>query len=189
MESIWKKYLKPIDNVKKTDAKVTKLDCIVVGGGIAGIMCAYMLAKEGQKVTIIEAAQVLGGVTSNTTAHVTSLQGRYRDIPGAKRRKLFFQSQQQGIDGIEELVNKHKIDCDFQRTDGIVFGNGKPLKKEFKVMKKISSDIRLEKNKKLPFGDFDCITLNMQARFNPIYFCDGIIKAGNLDIIENYRIK
>jgi len=189
MQSVWEKYLQPVNTIPQGDDKIIELDHVVVGGGIAGIMCAYMLSQQGKNVTLIEATHLLGGVTSNTTAHVTSLQGKYRDIPTNRKRREYFESQQDAIEGIVGLIEQHKIDCDFRRVDGIIFGRGKEIKKEFKVMKKFCPDVVFEQNRQLPFGEYDCIALKNQAHFNPIKFCYGIIDAGKFDIIENCRIK
>jgi phytoene dehydrogenase-like protein len=36
-------------------------ETIVVGGGIAGLMCAAKLANAGRSVTVLEASATLGG--------------------------------------------------------------------------------------------------------------------------------
>ena len=35
----------------------SRLDCVVVGGGVVGSACALALAREGLQVTLVEAAQ------------------------------------------------------------------------------------------------------------------------------------
>ena len=47
-------------------------DVAIVGGGIVGITCAYLLAREGLSVVIIEADRILQGTTGHTTAKITS---------------------------------------------------------------------------------------------------------------------
>ena len=47
-------------------------DIAVVGGGITGIISAYLLAKAGRKVTLIDAGKLMDGVTGNTTAKITA---------------------------------------------------------------------------------------------------------------------
>src|SRR5262245_17033882 len=47
-------------------------DVCVVGAGIAGLTTAYLLAKEGKKVVVLEAAAVGGGETGRTTAHLSN---------------------------------------------------------------------------------------------------------------------
>ncbi len=44
-----------------------RVDVAIVGGGITGITCAYLLTREGIKVAIIEADRILHGTTGHTT--------------------------------------------------------------------------------------------------------------------------
>jgi ribulose 1,5-bisphosphate synthetase/thiazole synthase len=47
-------------------------DTVVVGSGIAGLSVAYELALRGQKVVVIDRGRIAGGMTSRTSAHLTS---------------------------------------------------------------------------------------------------------------------
>ena len=48
----------------------TKLtDVIIIGGGHNGLTCAYYLAKKGMKVTILEAADKVGGAAVTDEFH------------------------------------------------------------------------------------------------------------------------
>jgi all-trans-retinol 13,14-reductase len=44
-----------------------KYDTVIAGAGISGLMCGYILAKEGQKVCILEKNPIPGGCTQNFT--------------------------------------------------------------------------------------------------------------------------
>jgi len=66
-------------------------DTVVVGSGIAGLSVAYELALRGQKVVVIDRGRIAGGMTSRTTAHLTSQSDdgfetliRVRGLEGAK---------------------------------------------------------------------------------------------------------
>jgi glycine/D-amino acid oxidase-like deaminating enzyme len=56
-----------------------KVDITIVGGGMAGILSAYLLKKEGFNVAVIEANRILEGTTGHTTAKLTSQHGLIYD--------------------------------------------------------------------------------------------------------------
>jgi L-2-hydroxyglutarate oxidase LhgO len=53
-----------------TMAEVLALDCIVVGGGVIGLAIARELAISGREVVLLEAGDVVGGVTSSRNSEV-----------------------------------------------------------------------------------------------------------------------
>src|SRR4051812_44885563 len=56
-------------------------DVVIVGAGISGLTSAYLLAKAGQKVIVVDDGPVGMGETSRTTAHITAaLDDRYFEI-------------------------------------------------------------------------------------------------------------
>jgi phytoene dehydrogenase-like protein len=46
---------------------MTDVDCIIVGGGLAGLACARSLVRAGQKVLVLEAADRVGGRVATDT--------------------------------------------------------------------------------------------------------------------------
>ncbi len=50
-------------------------DTVIVGGGIAGLLCAYFLHKRGVPYILIEKDKICGGTTGNTTAKITYQHG------------------------------------------------------------------------------------------------------------------
>jgi glycine/D-amino acid oxidase-like deaminating enzyme/nitrite reductase/ring-hydroxylating ferredoxin subunit len=100
-------------------------DVCVVGAGIAGLTTAYLLAKEGRSVIVLDDGPVAGGETCRTTAHlVNALDDRYYELErlhGEQGARLAAESHTAAVDKIEEIVNEEGIDCDFERVDGYLF--------------------------------------------------------------------
>ena len=44
---------------------------LIIGGGICGLLCAYMLAQEGVDCALVEAGRICSRTSGNTTAKIT----------------------------------------------------------------------------------------------------------------------
>src|SRR5436190_10026840 len=56
-------------------------DVCIVGAGIAGMTTAYLLARAGKSVVVLDDGPIGGGMTGRTTAHlVIALDDRYFEL-------------------------------------------------------------------------------------------------------------
>ena len=106
----------------RSDARA---DVCIVGAGIAGLTTAYLLAKQGRQVIVVDDGPTAGGETCRTTAHlVSALDDRFYHLErlhGGEGARLAAESHAAAIDRIEQIVQEEKIDCDFTRLDGYLF--------------------------------------------------------------------
>jgi glycine/D-amino acid oxidase-like deaminating enzyme len=118
----------PIETVLNND---TSTNVCVIGAGIAGITIAYLLAREGKSVIVLDDGPIGGGMTARTTAHLTNaLDDRFYELErlfGEDGSRLAAASHTAAIDRVEAIVREEKIDCEFERVDGYLFlpTNGK----------------------------------------------------------------
>ena len=78
MDSVWTMTAQlPSFEPLQTDIKI---DVLVIGGGLAGLLCAYRLSKAGVDVALVETDTICSGITKNTTAKITSQHGLVYDI-------------------------------------------------------------------------------------------------------------
>ena len=100
-------------------------DVCVIGAGIAGLTTAYLLAREGRNVTVVDDGLIGAGETCRTTAHLSNaIDDRIYRIEkwhGEDKAKLAVGAHTAAIDQIEQNVRDEKIDCDFTRLDGYLF--------------------------------------------------------------------
>ena len=188
MESIWaksidRKHFKSLDRDIKTDV-------LVVGGGMAGILCAFELQKSGVNCVLVEADRILKGVTNFTTAKITVQHGLiYDDIIskyGAKKAQMYFNAQQQAVKKYTELCKN--IDCDYKTQDAYVYATrdiGK-LEREAAAYKQIGIKYEFCKDTKLPIGVKGALKITNQAQFNPLKFAFHL--AEELQIYENTKV-
>lgn len=98
-------------------------DLVIVGAGITGLTTAIFTAKAGVKVTIIEKNQVgYGASTRNggqTLAGLKLSPGALFKKYGQDKAIAFYRETLKAIDGLEEFLREHQIDCDFSRAGGL----------------------------------------------------------------------
>ena len=97
----------------------------IVGAGIAGMTTAYLLAKDGLSVIVVDDGPIAGGETGRTTAHLSfALDDGYTELErlhGERGSRLAAESHKAAVDRIEQIVREENIDCDFERLDGYLF--------------------------------------------------------------------
>ena len=52
-----------------------KTDVVIVGGGLAGVLCLKELTERGVDCVLLEAKSIGSGITKNTTAKITFQHG------------------------------------------------------------------------------------------------------------------
>src|SRR5215218_5751982 len=84
-----------------------RTDVCIVGAGIAGLTTAYLLAREGRSVVVLDDGEIGGGMSSMTAAHlVTALDDRYFELErlhGEEGARYAAESHATAIDLIESI--------------------------------------------------------------------------------------
>ncbi|ARO88735.1 (2Fe-2S)-binding protein [Nitrosospira lacus] len=181
-QSIWMRTALPQFPVlrEKLDTEVC-----VIGGGIAGLTTAYLLAREGKRVTLIDAAEIGGGETARTTAHFFPPDNRYFAIEeafGTSKARLVAESFQQATALVESIVKSEKLDCEFERLDGYLFSltldGYADLDKEFDAARQAGIEVyRKERVPDLSFNTGPCLKFPNQAQFHPLKYLKGLAEA------------
>ncbi len=160
-------------------------DVVIAGGGLAGLLCAYTLAKAGKRVIVLEAATVGDGITAATTAFLTqSIDTDVSDLlsmHGKANARLIISSHQKAIDYIEQIIEDEHIDCDFMRVPDIHYSNEvseeKALQDEYTAYKKLGIEVALRQDTDLGFVQAGHIVIPNQAKFHPLKFINGLLPA------------
>ncbi len=101
------------------------VDVCVVGAGIAGLTVAYLLAREGKRVVVLERGAFGCNNTGRTTAHLSNvIDDGYtwlEKVRGKDGARLAFDSHSAAIEQIAQIVSEEAIDCDFVRLAGHLF--------------------------------------------------------------------
>ena len=188
MDSIWNEAAQhtpcaPLNGVRSTDV-------LIIGGGIAGILCAYQLKKAGVDCILAEADEICSGITQNTTAKITLAHGLMYDKTlrrfGEEKTRLYAKAQNKAI---EEYANLCKdIDCDFERRNAFVYSltDRQKIEKEVDALNCVGIKTELSKADELPFPVAGAVCIKNQAQFHPLKFLYEIAK--DLPIYEHTKV-
>ena len=104
-------------------AQDLKTDVLIVGGGMAGLLCAFLLSQAGADYALVEADRICGGITKNTTAKLTAQHGliyhRLMDEFGADAAHLYLRVNLEALERYRTLCRT--IPCDFEEQDAYVY--------------------------------------------------------------------
>ena len=161
-----------------TLAEDLEVDVAIVGAGITGLTSAYLLAKEGIKVAIIDAGKILNGTTGHTTAKITAQHGLIYDelinTLGLESAKLYYQANDEGLQFIKQLVQAQNIDCEFTNQDAYVYTNSdeytQQLHNEYQAYKKLGIESEFSTSIEMPFDVKAAIIMKNQAQFHPLKY-------------------
>lgn len=182
------------ENTERTRFEVLKekknTDVLIIGGGIAGILCAYMLKNAGVDCILAEVGRICGGITKNTTAKITLGHGLLYDKLirrfGEERARLYLEAQQQACKNYAELCTE--IQCDYETKDSYVYSmnNRKKIEREVDALNRLGAGAEFSAELPLPFEVAGAVCVKNQAQFNPIKFAFAV--AEKLPIYENTKV-
>ena len=152
-----------------------KVDVAVVGGGIAGITCAYILKQENLTVAVLDANHIVQRTTGNTTAKITSQHGLFYSSlinhVGRERAQQYADANEKAIRYIDELIRAKEIDCDFSRQSAYVYTQSpafiRPIQTEVEAASSLGIKARYHEALPLPFAVKAAEEFENQAQFHP----------------------
>ncbi len=163
------------------------VDVVVIGGGIAGLTTAYLLAAEGRLVAVVEDGEIGSGETGRTTAHLSNaLDDRFYHLEklfGEEGARLAADSHGQAINRIESIVREENIDCGFRRLDGFLFlpkgGREQELDDELAAAHRagLTGVERRPDSGTRGFSTGPCLRFPNQGQFHILQYLHGLARA------------
>ena len=160
---------------------------LIIGGGMAGLLCAFELKQVGIDSVLIEKDRICRGVTGGTTAKITAQHGLiYEKLTrklGLEAAGVYYEANQAAVKRFKEMAEQ--FPCDFEIEDNYIYSTTSQsvLDGELKVLAHMGAEADLVKSTDLPFPVAGAIRFPGQGRFHPLKFAAGI--AGDLNIYEH----
>lgn len=174
-QSYWQKTAKhKMEPSLQTD---TKTDIVIIGGGLSGVGLAYQLKDSGHHVIVVE-KDTLGGRTSgHSTAKMTTLHAllyqkitKHYDIHQAY---LYYHSNQEALLTMKKIIEKEKIDCDYQENDAYIYTDNPGYSSAIKKEREILQSFRIETLENDEY--LESLGLPQQAVFHPLKYLYALV--------------
>ncbi len=168
-----------------------RTDVLIIGGGIAGLLCAYRLQQAGVDYVLAEAASICGGITKNTTAKLTAQHGliyhKLLDKYGVEKAQQYLDANLAALEDYRQICRE--IPCDFEEKDHFVYALEDPhkLEQELSALEALHAPAAFCPDLSLPLETVGAVKFSKQAQFHPLKFLGHL--ATGLRIYENTPIR
>lgn len=188
MDSIWSEVSKN-DGFPQLRGNL-RTDVVIVGGGLAGVLCLKELTDRGVDCVLLEAKSIGSGITKNTTAKITFQHGLIYDKliknVGLEKAKQYLTANKNALEKFKKMAEE--FPCDFEEKDAFVYSATDRIKieNEIKAYEKLGISAEFVSSIPLPVECIGAVKVKNQAQFNPLEFLFSVAKG--LRIYENTKV-
>lgn len=168
-----------------------KTDVLIIGGGIAGVLCALRLHEAGVDYVLAEGQQIGSGITKGTTAVLSAQHDTmYQDIInkfGIEKSKLYLDANLQALGEFQRL--SRQIPCDFEEMPSVIYSqyDAGIMEQEARAVRQLGFPAEFSTGIPLPLPIAGAVRFPGMGQFHPLKFLYGAAKG--LNIYENTFVK
>ena len=162
-------------------------DVLIIGGGMAGILCALELKERGIDCLLVEGKKIGSGATKGTTAVITAqhdaLYSSLAENFGEATAKAYLQANLEAVARFKELATR--ISCDFETRPSYIFSkiDRTKMEEEATTVRRLGFPAEFVRDIPLSFAIAGAVKFPKQAQFHPFKFIAQL--APTLNIREN----
>lgn len=154
------------------------VDVAIIGGGLVGLTCGYLLKQKGLKIAVLDAGKIAHGTTGHTTAKITSQHDLiYENLIsnfGREKAQQYASANEYAIHFIAKLVEEENINCDFMWLPAYVYTQSDnyvdSIENEVKAASSLGIKAFFQDNIPLPFNIKAAVRFDDQAQFHPLKY-------------------
>ena len=140
-----------------------------------GLTAAWFLKQANKTVAVVEMDRLACGVSGYTTAKITSghnlIYSRIASEHGMDKARAYARANEAALESIAGLIEKHSIDCDFERRPNYVYSQDltqtDKIKQEVDSAQQAGLEVSYVTELDLPYPIAGAIRLENQAQFHP----------------------
>ena len=195
-KSIWQYGIKSL-KYNKLDKDI-RCDVLIIGGGIAGLSCAYFLKNSKYKTVLVDKNMCGMGISARSTGKLTFMQdliyNKIKDNYDEDKALMYLNSQKDAVKIVRDIIIKNNIACNYDKTPSYVFTSD--IKKLENFKKEIvfydDNNIRYKVKNSIPL-DYPCLyslRVNYGGVFHPLKYLMALrsIVSKDIDVYEDTTI-
>ena len=158
-----------------------KTDVLIIGGGMAGILCARVLEDAGVDYILVEGQHIGQGITKGTTAVLTAQHDiLYQDLIkkfGQERASHYLYSNLEALQRIKTLAQE--IDCDYTEKPSMIYSLDDPIliEQEAQALHTLGFEAYTQHTLPLPISIAGAVVFPHMAEFHPLRFLTGMARS------------
>jgi glycine/D-amino acid oxidase-like deaminating enzyme/nitrite reductase/ring-hydroxylating ferredoxin subunit len=176
------------------------LDVAVIGGGMVGLHCAYLLRHAKLDVGVFEARRIGRQATGKSTAKITSQHGaKYRSLVedfGKDGAQLYAAANERAVSEIAGLGYSLPDKAAVERRNAYVFARTDREADDLREEAEVAADLGLAAafvaDAGLPFATQGALRFLDQYQFDPYLYLTGLAKLIRMtggQVYENSRVE
>lgn len=189
MEFLWTKEIVAPEFPALEGERETEV--LVIGGGMAGVLCALKLQEAGVDYLLVEGSKIGSGMTRGTTAVLTAQHDTlYQDLLdkiGRQKAGLYLHANLQAVARFAQLCKE--IPCEFEERPSLMYSlrDRTRMEREVAVLRALDYQADFLTQTVLPFEVAGAVRYPGMAQFHPLRFLYGAAKG--LHIFENTFVR
>ncbi|OXM87525.1 FAD-dependent oxidoreductase [Paenibacillus rigui] len=156
----------------------------VVGAGMTGIVTAYLLAKRGVQVALLEAGHLLTGTTGHTTAKITAqhdlIYDEFLSHFGEEQTRFYYEANIEALEWIKGTIREHGISCELSEEDAYIYAASEAdqakIVKEAEAYRRLGIPGSYVEQIQLPYPTKGAVVMHHQAQYHPLAFLTVLVE-------------
>ena len=183
--------------------KEISCDCLIVGGGMSGALCAYLLANESLDIVLVDKRKVSTGSSSANTGLLQYANDKmlheFAEAIGEEKAVRFYQLCYKAMKKLQDVAKSLDSDVQFHSRKSLYYATDEndieKLQKEYKILTKHGFDAQYlteeEIEKTYGFKKPAALLTSGDAEINPQQFVIELIKEAhqqNVQVFEHTEV-
>ncbi|WP_301107912.1 FAD-binding oxidoreductase [Sporosarcina sp.] len=178
-------------------------DVIIIGGGMSGALCSYVLSQENYSILLLEQNEIGSGSTAANTgllqfSNDIMLHELIEQI-GEKQAVEFYYSCKRALQQLKKVADDAPFDVQFHTRDSLYYASTEEdvpkLRREYEALKKHDFPVEFWEREDIethfPFSKPAAIVTAGDAEVNPLRLCAGAIHyavENGMDVLEHVEV-